>query len=238
MPRGVSNVTAENAMDAESSVLPEVHLSDVQISEEPEESRAMPLHRRVIGAWSDMRVSTRTLIDEKPSEARLIFFVLLSDVIFFLARTLSLVVAPAAVTEDKLPLNIALWLIGVFVLRTATLYVFSGMIGFIGRSLGGTGSWRDTRTAVFWASLVAAPVGVLGALLGAGLGHLSEFMPIFTTAPFVIGPLVLGPVAFVWFISASVAEAHGTKRTSLVFIAFSVLAIFVAIGLIAVAAQL
>ena len=63
-------------------------------------------------------------------------------------------------------------------------------------------------------------------------------MPIFSTPPFVIGPLVLGPVAFVWFISASVAEAHGTRRTSLVFIAFSILAIFVAIGLIAVAAQL
>ena len=237
MPRGVSNVTAENAMDPETGALPEVHLSDVQVAEEPEESRAMPLHKRVFSAWSDMRASTRTLIDEKPSEARLIFFVLLSDVIFFLARTLSLVVAPAAVTEEKLPLDIAFWLIGVFVLRTATLYVFSGIVGFIGRSLGGTGSWRDTRAAVFWASLVAAPVGVLGALLGAGLGHLSEIMPIFATTPFVIGPLVLGPVAFVWFISASVAEAHGTKRTSLVFIAFSILAIFVAIGLIAVAAQ-
>ena len=231
-------MTAENAMEPESRILPDVHLSDVQVTEEPEESLAMPLHKRVIGAWSDMRASTRTLIDEKPSEARLIFFVLLSDVIFFLARTLSLVVAPAAVTEDKLPLNIALWLIGVFVLRTATLYVFSGIVGFIGRSLGGTASWRETRAAVFWASLVAAPVGVLGALLGAGLGHLSEFVPVFATPPFVIGPLVLGPVAFVWFISASVAEAHGTKRTSLVFIAFSILAVFVAIGLIAVAAQL
>lgn len=50
MPRGVNNVTAENALDAESSVLPEVHLRDVQISEEPEESRAMPLNKRVIGA--------------------------------------------------------------------------------------------------------------------------------------------------------------------------------------------
>lgn len=116
-----------------------------------------------------MRVSTRTLIDERPSEARLIFFVLLSDVIFFLARTLSLVAAPAAVTENKLPLNIARWLIGVFVLRTATLYVFSGMIGFIGRSLGGTGSWRDMRIAVFWASLVFIAFSVLAIFVAIGL---------------------------------------------------------------------
>ena len=67
LPRGVSNVTADNAMDSDSRVLPEVHLSDVQINDEPEESRAMPLHKRVMGAWTDMRVSTRTLIDEKPA---------------------------------------------------------------------------------------------------------------------------------------------------------------------------
>ena len=231
-------MTAEGAIEAERQILPDVHLKDIQDLQEPDDVKGMPLSSRVMDAWSNMRASTQVLIEERPSEARLLFFVLLSDVIFFLARTLSLVVAPAAVTEKVLPLEIGLWLIGVFVLRTATLYVFSGIVGFVGRQLGGTGSWQDTRTAVFWASLVAAPIGVVGALLGAGLGHLSTVVPFFSAQVFVIGPLVLGPVAFVWFISASVAEAHGARRTSPVFIAFSVLAVLFAIATIVVASRL
>lgn len=231
-------MTAESVIKADSPLLPDVTLRDIQSAQEPEDLKGMALSRRVMLAWMNMREATRTLIEERPSEARLLFFVLLSDVIFFLARTLSLVVAPAAATQNLLPLEIALWLIAVFVLRTATLYVFSGAVGIIGRALGGDASWRDTRTAVFWASLVAAPIGVFGALIGAGLGHLSEFFPIFASEIFVIGPLVLGPVAFVWFISASVAEAHGAKHTSPVFIAFSVLAILIAIAAITVASWL
>lgn len=231
-------MTGEHAIKGETAILPDVHLSDLPQGRNTDDVVGMPLSRRVMGAWMDMRASTRQLIDERPSEGRLIFFVLLSDVIFFLARTLSLVVVPAASTQKLLPLEISLWLIGVFVLRTATLYVFSAMVGLVGRAFGSTATWRETRTAVFWASLVAAPVGVLGALIGAGLGHLSAAIPLLATDVFVIGPLVLGPVAFVWFISASVAEAHGAKRTSPVFIAFSVLAVALSIATVAAAARL
>ena len=238
MPERETDVTAERIIDQKAELLPEIRLSDLGEYTDRDDDVGMTLSSRVIGAWSNMRASTRTLIDERPSEARLLFFVLLSDVIFFLARTLSLVVAPATATQKFLPLEIGAWLIGIFLLRTATLYVFSAAVCAVAKALGGTGTWRETRTAVFWASLVAAPVGVIGALIGAGLGHLTPTMPIFATDPFVIGPLVLGPVAFVWFISASVAEAHGAKRTSPVFIGFSVLTIALSIATVALAARL
>ena len=238
MPGGESSVTAERTIKPGAELIPDITLRDIRESADHEVPAGMTLSKRVVGAWSNMRASTRTLIDERPSEARLLFFVMLSDVIFFLARTLSLVVAPNAAAEKFLPLEIGLWLIAIFVLRTATLYLFSGLICLLARMIGGTGTWRETRTAVFWASLVAAPVGVLGAMMGAGLGHLSTEVPLFGTDPFVIAPLILGPVAFVWFISASVAEAHGARRTSPVFIAFSVLAFALTIALIAVAARL
>jgi hypothetical protein len=235
---GGEGVTVERSINQNSELISDISLRDLRETPESDEIIGMALSKRVMGAWRDMRTSTRALIDERPSEARLLFFVMLSDVIFFLARTLSLVVAPAAATEKFLPLEIGLWLIAVFVLRTATLYVFSGMICAVARALGGAGSWRETRTAVFWASLVAAPVGVLGALIGAGLGHLATEIPVFAADPFIIGPLVLGPVAFVWFISASVAEAHGARRTSPIFIAFSVLAFALTVATIAIATRL
>ena len=224
-----------NAGPGKALALDEPRLADLPKDDEP--VAGMALSDRMWLAWQDMRASTRALIDENPSEARLLFFVLLSDVIFFLSRTLSLVVAPGSAASKFLPLEIGLWLIGVLILRTATLYAFSGLVGLVGRALGGQGSWRETRTGVFWASLVAAPVGVLGALIGAGFGHLEEHAPIFGTDLFVIAPLTLGIVAFVWFVSAGVAEAHRFTRTSLVFIAFSVLAVVLAVAGIALYAQ-
>lgn len=230
-------MTAERTIETGSNLIPDISLRDIRESADNEDIVGMTLSKRVIGAWGNMRASTRALIEERPSEARLLFFVMLSDVIFFLARTLSLVVAPNAAAAKVLPLEVALWLIGVFVLRTAALYLFSGVICFFARLIGGTGTWRETRTAVFWASLVAAPVGVLGAMIGTGLGHLAGEFPVLGTDPFVIGPLILGPVAFVWFISASVAEAHKARLTSLVFMTFSMLALALTIALVAVAAR-
>lgn len=213
------------------TALPDVTLADLHA--ERDEDKGIGLAERMIGAWVDMRASVRQLINEEPSEARLLFFVLLSDIIFFVSRTLSLVVSPGSATAKFLPLEIGAWLIGALLLRTATLYVFSGIVGFVCRALGGQGSWRDTRAAVFWASLVAAPIGVAGALVGAGFERLSADIPLLGTDAFVIAPLSIGIVAFVWFVSASVAEAQRFTRTSPVFIAFSLLAIFLSVAGIA-----
>ena len=58
---------------------------------------------RVLDAYVDMRASTRSFIATRPSEARLLFLALLSDVIFFLARSMSMVVAPPAEVQASLP---------------------------------------------------------------------------------------------------------------------------------------
>lgn len=220
---------------SDDTAMPDVTLAD--LPRDDDDVRGMGLLERLLGAWRDMRESTRALIAENPSEARLLFFVLLSDVIFFLSRTLSLVVAPGSAASKFLPVEIGIWLILALLGRTLTLYVFSGLVGFVCRALGGQGSWRDTRAAVFWASLVAAPVGVAGALIGAAFERLSASLPILATDIFVIAPLSIGIVAFVWFVSAAVAEAQRFTRTSPVFMAFAVLTLVLAVGGIAVYAR-
>lgn len=183
----------------------------------------MSLHERLALSYRDMRRAVRSLIEEQPSEARLLFFVLLSDVIFFLSWTLSLVVSPGAETRTQLPAEIALLLVLIFLCRTATLYAFSGLVGAVCRLCGGQGSWRDTRTGVFWASLAAAPVGVAAAVV-AGLVRLLAGDAVDEAA--VVGlRFSAGFVVFVFLVSASVAEAQRFRATSPVFIAFSILAI-------------
>ncbi len=205
--------------------LPEVHLKDVQQPLEP--LTGMSVWARMRLSYRDMRRTTRALIDEDPSEARLLFFVLLSDVLFFLGRGVQLVVSPSHTVEASLPVpaQLGLILLGALLIRTLTLYIFAALVCILGRALGGRGSFKDVRTGVFWAALVAAPVGIAGALIGAGFAHLEPIQPIFGSTLFSWPPLLVGPVAFVFFLSAGVAEAHGAAKTSPVFIAFSVLTV-------------
>ena len=207
---------------------PDVFLSDLHIEREP--VRGMSLWNRIKLSYSDMRKTTRVLIDEHPSEARLLFFVLLSDVVFFLSRGVALVIAPGSPAHNILPENIGIWLVFVFLGRTLSLYAFSALVAVICRAFGGVGGWRETRTGVFWASLVAAPIGVAGALVVAAFSRLEQFFPIFGDPSVALPPQWIGIVAFVFFLSAGVAEAHRFRRTSPVFITFSVLTVFLSLA--------
>lgn len=210
--------------------LPEVHLSDLERDPEMERLKRASVSRRLRLSLTDMRQATRDLLDENPSEPRLLFFVLLSDVIFFLNMGLKFVISPAGEQASQgLPEEFAGAVGGLitlaFLVRTATLYVFSGMVAVVCRLFGGQGSFRDTRAGIFWASLVAAPIGVAGALLVVALGWLETFAPIFGEPVFMMPAQLLGVVAFVFFVSASVAESHRFRNTSPVFIAFSILTV-------------
>ncbi|MEM9762903.1 MAG: YIP1 family protein [Pseudomonadota bacterium] len=214
--------------------LPEVHLSDLEQDQELLELEQGTLSARLRLSFKDMRRATRILLDENPTEPRLLFYVLMSDVIFFLNFGMKFAVAPGQNVENALPSELAGAIGGLvaicFLLRTATLYLFSGATAFVCRLFGGKGSWRDTRAGIFWASLVAAPIGVLGAILVIVMG---VFAP---TLPFLADPMVqlpaqlIGVIAFVFFVSASVAESHGFKNTSPIFIAFSLLTVAILVG--------
>lgn len=210
--------------------LPDVTLKDLRRDQDAVALKGMSVWRRMVLSYKDMRTTTRTLIGENPSEARLLFFVLMSDVIFFLSRGLALVIAPGSAASTRLPLEIGLWLVAALFLRTAILYGFSGLVAGISRLFGGKGSWKDTRAAVFWASLVAAPIGVLGALVVATFAHLERFAPVFGDDKLSLPPQWIGIVAFVFFLSAAVAEAQRFRNTSPVFMTFSILTVLLSIG--------
>jgi hypothetical protein len=217
--------------------LPDVTLDDIRREQGTERLKGMSVSQRMALSYMDMRATTRALIEENPGEARLLFFVLLSDVIFFLSRGLALVISPGSAASERLPLEIGLWLVAALFLRTAVLYGFSAFVAAVCRVLGGRGSWRDTRAAVFWASLVAAPIGVVGALIVALFAHLERLWPVFGTDLVALPPLCIGIVAFVFFLSAGVAEAQRFPRNTPVFVTFSLLTIVLGIGAIFVHAR-
>ncbi len=171
------------------------------------------LAARVVDGWKDMRASTRRLIEENPTEGRLLFYILLSDMVFFLSWSLKAVVAPSAAAQGMLPAEIGILLMAALFMRTFWIYVFSTVLWAVAKLFGGTGSAKDTRAGVFWGSFVAAPFGLLFALVTVMFTSLEQSFPFLQGSVISQAPYWLSLIPFVYFISAGVAEAHRFKFT-------------------------
>jgi len=203
------------------------------------------LFARMADSWRDMRGATRRLIEENPSEARLLFYVLMSDMIFFLSWSIKTIVAPTQVFKDTfeggggVEANIVIGsvLISALFLRTAVVYVFSAILGAILRLFGGKGSWKDTRTGIFWGSFVAAPFGLLMAIVTVIFSSLEGVIPLFGNSVVAQLPYWLALMPFVWLCSLGAAEAHGFKRSAPLFMAMALLTMLVWFGALVLRAR-
>ena len=183
------------------------------------------LTHRVIHAWFNMSKSTRRLLTEKPSEGYLLFILMLSNLAFFMSWTLKAVVVPHSAGVALISAEIgALFLVSV-IGRTAVMYVFAMTVGAFCRIIGGRGTWRNTRAAVFWGAFVTAPFGVIAALVSVLFTNLEVYYPIFGAPWLSMPPYWMGVLPFVWYISVGVARAHGFRKTAPVFLAMSVVSL-------------
>ena len=180
------------------------------------------LFARLATSTYDMRKGTRRLIDEKPSEGRIVFYLIISDLIFALSWSLRTLVFPTETNASQdVPVIIALWLIGAIMVRTAIFYICSIPVWFMCANIGGEANWCETKAGMFWGSLVSAPFGFLAAILTMVLiafeGHnLSDQWA-------VLIPHLISLIAFLWYISAGVTEAHNFKTPSILFTVLSII---------------
>lgn len=187
---------------------------------------------RILDAYANMRDSTRAIIVSKPSEGRLLFMALLSDVIFFLARSISMVVLPPEEVRLSLPHYVGLGLVVAFLFRTAIFYVFAVLAHIVSKPFGGKGTWYSTRCAVFWAALVSAPIELFAALVTVIVVYLRPSIPALDVDTLVSAPYFIGPIAFGFFLSAGVAEAQGFRYT------YRVMAVLAILTILSIAAYL
>ena len=185
---------------------------------------------RIWDAWKDMRKSARRLINEAPDEARLIFMVLLSDLVFFLSWSIKTVVAPMSSASNLIPLEVGLWLIAALMVRTAFMYIFSLIVYGSCKLFKGRGTWYETRVCVFWAALVSAPFGFIAALVTVSMYGLEDYVPLFREEWISLPPYWLGLIPFVWFISEGISESHKFKNSSPVFMVMSLLSLVALLG--------
>ena len=176
---------------------------------------------RVWEAWLDMQASTRRLVSENPSEGRLLFYLILSDLVFFLSWTIKGVLAPTSAAAAVMPIQMGGILLVGFLIRTAAMYVLAAAAFAACRIAGGRGSWRDTRAAVFWGALVSAPFGLLAALVAVAMRHGEHIWPAIAEPVYAMPPYYIGLVPFLWFIAAGLAAVHGMARVGWIFLILS-----------------
>lgn len=176
---------------------------------------------RIADAWRNMGQSTRRLIREDPSEGRLLFYVLIADIVVFLSWALKTVIVPHP--DAPIPLQISLWLVLMLMGRTALMYALAAGSGAVLRLMGGTGSWRDTRAGVFWGAFVAAPFSLFAALVTV-LMAVSAGDSSATQTWYVIPLYWVSLIPFIWFIAGGLAEAQ-RLRFAPIFLALSLLTV-------------
>jgi len=174
---------------------------------------------RVLGAWADLRGSMRAELDQAPGEPKLLAWVMLSGLIWFLGRVVVLKLGPIAPTldPDYVVMRIGAEFVGSMFFRTLAFYGVAALAGATAMKAGGTGSWRESRAAMFWAALVAAPVMLAGTLLSVLLADAPAEVRLIAR--------MIGALAFAWAAAQCIAEAHGFARVWLVLAA-----VFVAVG--------
>jgi len=172
---------------------------------------------RMLGAWADLRGSMRVELDGGPSEGRLLFFAMFAGLIWFIGQFAVLAYGPLAPTlsEDEFRGQVAWEFVTSVLFVPLFYYVLAAIGGALARAMGGAGSWKDSRAALFWAALVAAPAVLASKLLALFLAGLP--------GPVVGSAEMLGEVAFAWTIAHCVAEAHGFES------AWKVIAVLVAL---------
>jgi hypothetical protein len=186
---------------------------------------------RIYDSWGDMRASTRRLLDERPTEGRILFFLVISDMIFFLSWTMKTVVSPATGAKEYIPLEIAFWMIGALMIRTFVLYLFSGVVHLVCKfSPSSDATWQHTRAGMFWGSVVAAPFGFASALLTVGLKSAELSFPFLRVEWLVWLIYYCAMVPYVYYIAAGIAETHKFKSLWPILSVITVLAFgFVAV---------
>ncbi len=118
---------------------------------------------RVLRAHWDMKGATRAMLATEPSEARLLALIILAGLIYFTGQTATLILSGA----EELQARVGAEFVSGVLMRGLAFYGVAALTGLIARAFGGAASWRETRTAVFWAALASSPV-VFAATLGAG----------------------------------------------------------------------
>jgi hypothetical protein len=179
-------------------------------------ARPLPagLAARILAAWRDAWGVAAAERAADPGEPRILAYAIGGCLALWLARL------PEALRESSLgrgptadadpTLLVIASLVAMLFFTPLFLYGVAALARIALRALGGSGGWRETRLAMFWSLLAAAPAFLLG--------YAAAFMLAATGAGAVaLLPRLAADLAWLRFWSVGLAEAHGFRSAWPIF---------------------
>ena len=176
---------------------------------------------RALAAWPRFRAAMARELAARPPESRLFAYLMVGCVVLLVARLPALATAARGMSEEQVAGLAAANLAGALIFAPLLFYAAAALMRLILRAFGGTGGWYETRLAVFWSLVAAAPALLLGA--AAGLALTRAGMPGAAWA----ASQAAGAV-WLWIWSAFLAEAHGLRSPLPLFAAVAAAALILA----------
>jgi len=186
---------------------------------------------RLARSFFDMRATTEELLSERPSEARLLMLVLLSDMIFTLSWALKTLIAPTQAATASMGTDVVLWLLVALMLRTTAIYALALAIGVVVKVFGGKATLFETRVGVIWGVFVAAPIGLIIAEFAVIINQFDGSLAFLQSQGIQMTPYWLGMVPFVWFVSKGAASANRIENAVPIFGTIAALAVVLVGGI-------
>ncbi len=163
---------------------------------------------RISAAWAGgIRPSTARELAAEHGEGRILAYALGSCLGLLLARLPIDIQQAARMAEPPNPgALVTANVVSMLFFTPIFLYAVAGLLGVALRAAGGTGSYRDTRLALFWAEIVAIPAVLLAATVEILLRSVG------TSSALAQVPGAAAGLLAAWFWCAALAEAHGFRR--------------------------
>ncbi|MDE0532321.1 MAG: YIP1 family protein [Albidovulum sp.] len=156
----------------------------------------------ILRTYVNPRQAIRNKLGDGTGEGQALAYLLAACLMHFCSRLPQLSRESANNTEDlSFPALASGQFIGAVLVAPLAFYALAAASRLIGRAFGGRSNWRNSRIALFWSLLSAAPLGLVA-------GAASMLLPL-EFAPIVMNVLswvAAGAFALIWAIGILEAE--------------------------------
>ena len=186
----------------------------------------MSATREIVKAYRGFGASMRRQIESSPGEERLLVYVVIACLIYFVARVPDLLSLSASQATEEVS-SIAVFitnLVGSFFFAPLMLYGLAAMSHIIARAFKGSGSFFNARLALFWALLITAPIALITTIIQ------TAFPAEWLAQALWMAKFLL--FAYVWACCLSVAENYKTPyltMSAIILTAFLMIFLFRAV---------
>lgn len=179
----------------------------------------------ILRAYRGFGASMRRRLDEHPGEERLLIYLVIAILLFFVARIPNLLeVSAIQATEDiSIEAIFVTNLVSSFFFAPLMFYTVAALSHLVAKAFGGKGTSYGARLALFWTLLVIAPLSLISTILQ------SAYPADWLSSSLFVGLFLL--FTYVWGTCLSVSEGFKSHFMTILVIILTVFGLTIAFRL-------